>query len=72
MLTLYLSRTRVNSNVFDSTTYENATLYVPVSAIEKCKEIDPWKNSKTIKANGMSGIDEIIDDLDLTLPMQTA
>ncbi len=30
--------------------YTNATLYVPESAVEKCKEIEPWKYFKNIEA----------------------
>lgn len=58
-----------NVNVFDSNAYRNATLYVPEVAIEKCTEIDPWKNFATIKSDGLSGIEEIDADIDMTLPL---
>ncbi|MDE6278827.1 MAG: leucine-rich repeat protein, partial [Paramuribaculum sp.] len=39
-----------NYNIFYKA-YENATLYVPEKAIERCKAIDPWKNFKNIVAH---------------------
>ncbi len=55
-----------NGNVFYAATYKNATLYIPQSAVEKCKEIDPWKNFTNIVANEFSGIEEIEDNVDST------
>ena len=50
------------SNVFTSTAYSNATLYVPEEAVEKCKQIDPWKKFTNIEAHDFTGVDAIEDD----------
>lgn len=49
-------------SIFSDEAYEGATLFVPESAMEKCKVIDPWKNFKTIEAYDFSGIEDIIAD----------
>lgn len=43
--------------------YDEATLYVPEDAVEKCKQIDPWKNFKNIKAYDFSGVEAIAAEL---------
>ena len=40
--------------------YTNATLYVPESAIKKCKEINPWKNFAKIEAYDFSNSDVVL------------
>lgn len=52
------------SEFFSESTYENATLYVPENAVSKCKNIEPWKNFKSIKAYDFAGVDEILVDAD--------
>lgn len=47
---------------FDSSVYENSTLYVPAAAIEKCRPINPWKNFKNIEAYEFSGIEYVATD----------
>lgn len=50
--------------------YDNAVLYVPAAAVEKCKMIDPWKNFKNIQEYGFSGIDNIAADIDSNYPCE--
>ncbi len=50
--------------------YNNATLYVPANAVNKCKQIDPWKNFKTIKAYDFAGVDDVLVDTDVDLPCE--
>lgn len=58
-------------NLPDGTTiYDNAVLYVPAAAVEKCKLIDPWKNFKNIQEYGFSGIDDIAADIDSNYPCE--
>lgn len=45
-------------NMFSDGVYKNADLYVLEAAIERCKEIEPWKNFKKILSYKFSGIDE--------------
>ncbi len=37
-----------DKDIFDQTTYKKGTLYTNDKAIEKCKDIEPWKNFATI------------------------
>ncbi len=37
-----------DTSIFSDRCYSNSTLYVPASAVAKCKEIDPWKNFQLI------------------------
>lgn len=39
-----------SNNIFNDSVYDNATLFVPEEAIEKCKDINPWRNFAKIKA----------------------
>ncbi|MDE7376667.1 MAG: leucine-rich repeat domain-containing protein [Muribaculaceae bacterium] len=39
-----------SNNIFNDSVYDNATLFVPEEAVEKCKDIDPWKSFAKIKA----------------------
>ncbi len=57
-------------DVFDSETYNNATLYVPANAVNKCKQIDPWKNFKTIEAYDFAGVDDISVDAGADFPCE--
>lgn len=45
--------------IFETDVYENATLYVPAMAVDKCKLIDPWKNFNSIEVYDLSGTEEI-------------
>ncbi len=44
--------------VFDGS-LENATLYVPATAVEKCKVTAPWKHCQNIEAYDFSGVDSV-------------
>ncbi|MDE7136491.1 MAG: leucine-rich repeat domain-containing protein, partial [Muribaculaceae bacterium] len=46
----------VSSNIFSN--YDNLTLYVPERAVEKCKQINPWKKFSKIKAFTFSDIED--------------
>ncbi|MDE6409511.1 MAG: leucine-rich repeat protein [Muribaculaceae bacterium] len=51
--------------------YEHATLYVPEEAIEKCRQIDPWRNFRNIQAYDFAtGIVEIEDDINSDEPYE--
>ncbi|MBD5302988.1 MAG: leucine-rich repeat domain-containing protein [Bacteroides sp.] len=54
--------------IFDDIKYLKAILYVPAEVIDKCKQIDPWKNFSNIKAYDFSGIEEVLVEFDSTLP----
>lgn len=56
------------ADIFDSSTYEDGTLYVRESAIEKCEQIDPWKGFAHIQAYDFSGVEEIKIDESLGDP----
>ncbi len=47
--------------IFDGS-LENATLYVPEVAVEKCKVIYPWKDFKNIQAYDFSGVEAVGGD----------
>ena len=47
------------------TSYDTATLYVPETAVEKCKLIAPWKNFNSIQAYQFDGIEDITVDNNL-------
>lgn len=47
-----------NGNIFYNA-LENATLYVPAVAVEKCKVISPWKDFKNIVAYDFSGVETV-------------
>ncbi len=53
-------------DTFDDTTYDEATLYVPEKAVEKCKEIEPWKNFKNIHSYDFAGIDTPTDSSNIS------
>ena len=44
----------------DNKTYDQAILYVPEEAVEKCKELEPWKYFKNIQAYNFSNVIEEI------------
>lgn len=48
----------------NSIIYQEATLYVPKTAMEKCREINPWKNFRKIEAYETSGIEDLNMDAD--------
>ncbi|MDE6741789.1 MAG: hypothetical protein K2J58_05615 [Muribaculaceae bacterium] len=50
--------------------YENATLYVPESSIEKYKETECWCNFENILPYDFNGVEEIAADFDSTLPYE--
>lgn len=54
-----------NNNIYDK-----ATLYVPAEAVEKCKQIDPWKNFTKIEAYDFSRIEEVIADFNADEPYE--
>lgn len=41
---------------FDDNSYRNATLYVPMEAVETYRTMEPWKNFTDIQGVDMSGI----------------
>lgn len=57
-----------SDTVFDSSTYSNATLYVPAETVEKCKDIYPWSEFKNIQAFEFSGVEEIKAEVDADTP----
>ena len=65
---------RADYNVFYSdynTIYEQTTLYVPEEAIEKCRQIDPWRNFRNIQAYDFAtGVVEIEDDINSDEPYE--
>ena len=51
--------------------YNFANLYVPEEAVEKCKQIDPWRHFKNIQAYDFAtGIVEIEDDINSDEPYE--
>lgn len=54
-------------SVFDYV-YNKATLFVPTEAINKCKEIEPWKYFFNIEAYDFSNVEDVIVEIDETLP----
>ncbi len=59
-----------NANCFSTANYNDATLYVPEAAVEKCKLIDPWKNFAKIEAYDFSGIQDMESDVDSSVPCE--
>lgn len=47
-----------------------ATLYVPESAMAKCRETEPWKSFANIVAYDFSGIEEVAAGFDANLPVE--
>lgn len=47
----------INSNIFDESTYTNATLYVPTGRAKYFKDAQGWSNFATIKETDMDGVD---------------
>ena len=62
-----------NSNVFQcryDDIYQNAFLYVPEAAVEKCKAVEPWSLFKNIKAYDFSGLEGIKADFNEDEPYE--
>ena len=62
-----------NSNVFQCINdgiYQNAFLYVPEAAVEKCKAVEPWSLFKNIKAYDFSGLEGIKADFNEDEPYE--
>ncbi len=59
-----------DKSIFPQDTYTNATLYVPAEAVDKCKQIEPWKYFSKIETYDFSGIDDVSVDLDNTTPCE--
>ncbi|MDE5789615.1 MAG: leucine-rich repeat protein, partial [Muribaculaceae bacterium] len=58
-------------NAYKDQIYENAILYVPKEAVEKCRQIDPWRNFRKIQAYAFAtGIVEIEDDINSDEPYE--
>lgn len=54
-----------NENIFESpnsAVYEYAILLVPEEAVDKCKQIDPWKNFANIEAHDFTGVEWLEND----------
>ncbi len=43
---------------------------MPASAVEKCMEIEPWKNFQNIQPYDFNGISDIVADFDDNLPYE--
>ena len=43
--------------IFSNNVYQNANLYVPEEAVDKCKQIEPWKYFNHIEAYDFTAID---------------
>lgn len=54
--------------IFDFTIYDKATLWVPEQAVDRCRELEPWKYFQNINMfdfeNGQAGIDDWRRNLD--------
>ena len=59
-----------DANVFDSITYEKASLYLTEDGIMLYRFKDPWKNFKNVKNYDPAGIDELVDDFDNNEPYE--
>ena len=59
-----------DESIFSGETYSNATLYVPAEAIDKCKQIEPWKYFSNIEEYDFSGIEDVFAEFDSTLPYE--
>ena len=51
-----------NSDIFDLTTYDTATLYMSEAGKDVSKDIDPWKNFKNVKVYDPASIEDNIAD----------
>lgn len=55
----------ITMNIFESTVYQNATLYVPEESVNIYKGAFPWKYFRTIKGyHFLSGIESTVGDSD--------
>lgn len=70
MLVYYSAKDPIEGNwyTFDETVYAQATLYVPAEAVNKCRQIDPWRNFLRIDAYEFDGIKDVETDIDNNQP----
>ena len=52
----------ITADLCSFSSYDIATLYVPAVAVEKCKQIYPWRNFREIKDIDLVGVDKIEAD----------
>lgn len=57
-----------NNNIFDDVAYSSATLYIPEGVAEKCRQLDPWKNFKSLQQ--YEGLDDILADDEMEAPCE--
>ncbi len=69
---IYLSAHPIiaEKNIFPDEVYFNATLYLREDAIAEAKTTLPWSLFKQVKAYELSGINEVITDLNSDLPTE--
>ena len=58
------------SNIFDSTAYDTATLFMSATGKDASKDIDPWKNFKNVKVYDPASIEENIADFNEDAPCE--
>ena len=58
------------SNIFDSSTYETATLYMSEAGAAAGKGIDPWKNFKNVKVSESSSLNGVVADFNAEEPCE--
>lgn len=58
------------STLFLDETYRSATLYVPYTAVTEAKKTMPWSLFKDIQGHDFSGIEYVVDDLDINAPVE--
>lgn len=58
-----------DSNIFNNSTYNSATLYVPNGVVEKCYSVSPWIYFLDIQEKDFAGIDDVMADVDPDMPV---
>lgn len=53
---------KASKNIFEESTYQNATLYVAAGGLDNSKSTEPWMYFSKIKEKEASAIDEILSD----------
>lgn len=68
----YLSTDPISAanETFSPETYIGATLYVEVGGLEKARTVAPWNLFMTIQEDSQSGIENVLSELDVTLPIE--